>query len=211
LQDQAGRIVQAAVDLARGVAGPERFVLVDVGPADTASLLATWDILGALQTADAVLLETWSDLESVNAFLRTARGNLPVLVSLTFWRGPDHQLRTFNKLSPEACARIVDQGGAVALGVNCGRDIGLDDIAEILRRYRSVTRLPLFARPNAGTPTRGKDGWVYPQTPERMAAQFPDLLDAGATMVGGCCGTTPEHIAAFRQVIASRATSRTDW
>jgi 5-methyltetrahydrofolate--homocysteine methyltransferase len=59
----------------------------------------------------------------------------------------------------------------------------------------------LFARPNAGTPQLRGKRWIYPRTPDSMAAQLPELLEAGATMIGGCCGTTPEHIAAFRPVI----------
>jgi methionine synthase I (cobalamin-dependent) len=75
------------------------------------------------------------------------------------------------------------------------------DIVEVLRRYREVTDLPLFARPNAGTPTRVADRWVYPQTPNDMAAYLPRLLETGVAMVGGCCGTTPAHIAAFRPIV----------
>ena len=74
----------------------------------------------------------------------------------------------------------------------------MEDVIQIIRRYRKVTNLPLFARPNAGTPTRSANRWVYPQTPETMAERLPELLEAGVSMVGGCCGTTPEHIAAFR-------------
>ena len=75
------------------------------------------------------------------------------------------------------------------------------DCADVIRRYRAVTDLPLFARPNAGTPTRVGDRWIYPRSPEQMAAELPLLLGAGASMVGGCCGTTPAHIAAFRKVV----------
>jgi len=89
----------------------------------------------------------------------------------------------------------------VALGVNCGRDIGMEDVIEIIRRYRNVTDLPLFARPNAGTPKRVGKRWVYPHTPAAMAARLPELLEAGVAMLGGCCGTTPEHIAAFRPIV----------
>jgi 5-methyltetrahydrofolate--homocysteine methyltransferase len=81
--------------------------------------------------------------------------------------------------------------------VNCGRDIGMNEIIEIVRRYRAYTDLPLFARPNAGAPTRSDGHWHYPQAPQEMASHVPVLLAAGAHMVGGCCGTTPAHIAAF--------------
>jgi methionine synthase I (cobalamin-dependent) len=77
----------------------------------------------------------------------------------------------------------------------------MDLVIEVVRRYRTVTDLPLFARPNAGTPARVGDHWVYPRAPAAMAARLPELLEVGVSMVGGCCGTTPEHIAAFHKVI----------
>ena len=84
----------------------------------------------------------------------------------------------------------------------------MEDVIEIIRRYRAVTNLPLFAPPNAGTPARSGDAWSYPHTPDAMAAHLPALIEAGVTMIGGCCGTTPATIAAFRQVIdADRARS----
>jgi methionine synthase I (cobalamin-dependent) len=107
-----------------------------------------------------------------------------------------YALRRLNGHSPEWFARRGGDYGLAALGVNCGRDIGMDAVIEIVRRYRAVTDLPLFARPNAGTPTRDGDRWVYPLTPQAMAARLPELLEAGVSMVGGCCGTTPGTIAA---------------
>jgi 5-methyltetrahydrofolate--homocysteine methyltransferase len=77
----------------------------------------------------------------------------------------------------------------------------MDEMIDILRRYRRETDLPLFARPNAGTPTRRAGRWVYPRSPEAMAGRLPELLEAGVSMVGGCCGTTPAHIAAFRRIV----------
>jgi 5-methyltetrahydrofolate--homocysteine methyltransferase len=201
LKEQFVPIAQAGIDLARAVAGPDRFVLLDVGPVEM-RLIKTLEMVKAARGADAVLLETWSALDMAANFLRSASLwglGLPVLVSFTFWRPPSGiELRTFNNCTPEACARMAHRRGAAALGVNCGRDLGMEDVAEVLRRYRAVTDLPLFARPNAGTPRRTESGWMYPQTPAAMAARLPELLAAGATMVGGCCGTTPETIAAFR-------------
>ncbi len=77
----------------------------------------------------------------------------------------------------------------------------MDEIIEIIRRYRQESDLPLFARPNAGTPRKEGDQWIYPHSPEEMAERLPELLEAGVCMVGGCCGTTPAHIAAFRKVV----------
>jgi methionine synthase I (cobalamin-dependent) len=77
----------------------------------------------------------------------------------------------------------------------------MGEVIDVVRRYRRHTDLPLFARPNAGTPMRDAGGWHYPRSPEAMAARLSELLEAGVTMVGGCCGTTPDHIAAFRPVV----------
>ena len=106
---------------------------------------------------------------------------------------------TLSSHKPEWFAQRAKKWGVAALGVNCGRDIDMSDIIEIIRRYRQETDLPLFARPNAGTPTKQDGRWVWPHSAESMAARLPELMEAGACMIGGCCGTTPEYIAAFRR------------
>src|SRR5262249_62409020 len=88
-------------------------------------------------------------------------------------------------------ARHAARHGVTALGVNCGREIDMDDIIEVIKRYRAVTDLPLFARPNAGTPRTDGGHLVYPRMPERMAERLPALLEAGGAVGGGCCGTAP--------------------
>jgi 5-methyltetrahydrofolate--homocysteine methyltransferase len=151
---------------------------------------------------DAVLVETCSTPRVRYIMQRYRRWHdLPVLLSFTFLRDDLGKLITFSGHSPEWFARRAGDYGVAALGVNCGRDISMDDVIEIVRRYRAVTDLPIFARPNAGTPTRDGDRWVYPLTPKAMAARLPELLEAGISMVGGCCGTTPKHIAACRPII----------
>jgi 5-methyltetrahydrofolate--homocysteine methyltransferase len=120
-----------------------------------------------------------------------------------FRRDESGNLTTFSGHTTEWFARRARNYGVAALGVNCGREIGLDEILAILRRYRQVTDLPLFARPNAGTPRRVGNRWVYPLTPEQYAARLPELLATGVAMVGGCCGTPPAHIAALRPIVAA--------
>jgi 5-methyltetrahydrofolate--homocysteine methyltransferase len=155
---------------------------------------------------DAVLLETWSDPGTARTFSINdwAFGStLPQLLSFAFRRNSSGRLCTYaeHEVRPQECALVAKENDIAALGVNCGTDIRLPELLEILAAYRSVTDLPLFVRPNAGTPKQVDGQWVYPETPESMAAWLPELFKAGVVMVGGCCGTTPAHIAAFRNVV----------
>ncbi len=152
-------------------------------------------------TPDAILLETCSTPRARHALGRTRPSYRRTMLSLTYRRDPKGKLVTSSGHSSEWFARRAKGYGADALGVNCGRNLDMDDFIEIVRRYRQETDLPLFARPNAGTPRREGDRWVYPNTAEAMADRLPELLEAGVCMVGGCCGTTPAHIAAFRKVV----------
>jgi 5-methyltetrahydrofolate--homocysteine methyltransferase len=158
------------------------------------------------------LLETCSTPRVRYALARLKRWHgCPLLLSLTYRRDDAGRLVTLSSHPPEWFARRAAQWGLAALGVNCGRDIGLDEIIEIVRRYRNETDLPLFARPNAGTPRREGNRWVYPLTPRAFAERLPQLLEAGVAMVGGCCGTTPEHIAALRPVVDRWNAERPAW
>ena len=168
-----------------------------------------WSCWYANKLFDALLLETCSS-PRVYLAIRAMRKagdltdnnvDLPLLLSLTFHRDAGGKVVTFSGHSPEWFARRARKYGVAALGVNCGLDISIADCAEIIRRYRQVTDLPLFARPNAGTPKKVRGRWIYPLTPPQMAESLPELLEAGVSMVGGCCGTTPEHIAALRPVV----------
>ena len=199
----------SAYALARAAAGPDGFVLADIGSflnktdgnefSDFSLLKSAAARLGDV---DGVLLETCST-ERVQWAVRRVRKvcpDAPVLLSMTY-RRKGGQLETLSRHGPQWFAAWAADWGVSALGVNCGLDLGMDDVIEIIRRYREATDLPLFARPNAGTPKKKGKQWVYPQTPEAMAARLPELLEAGVSMVGGCCGTTPAHITAFRPVV----------
>jgi 5-methyltetrahydrofolate--homocysteine methyltransferase len=167
-------------------------------------------VVRSLADADGLLLETWSTpfaalaaITASNILAEAGKPVLPVLLSYAFrWpRGARVPALTQGDHSPTQAAVITQSSSIAALGVNCGPDISISDIAKIVRRFRRVTEVPIFARPNAGTPTRVGNQWVYPQTPDKMADQLAELLEEGVTMVGGCCGTTPEHIAAFRRIV----------
>jgi 5-methyltetrahydrofolate--homocysteine methyltransferase len=199
----------AAARLGREAAGPGGFVLGDLGPPygplgrEFPHLAGVSVAAHFIQPVDGLLLETCSTPRARFAVARALRvtGERPVLLSLTYRLDENDRPVTISGHPPEWFAKRARQWGVAALGVNCGRDVTVRDCAAVARRYRDHTDLPLFARPNAGTPTRVGDRWVHPHTPEQMAEQLPELLEAGVSMVGGCCGTTPEHIAAFRRVV----------
>ena len=213
LDNELEEINQAAVSLTRTVSGEDGFVLGDIGPATPAPHVfnelefdSVRRVVRSLSLADAILFETCSYFNSFLAIIAARASGpefekIPILISFSFYREPNRGLITNDKLPPQFCAKMAHQGGFSGLGVNCGRDIGMDEMIEIIRAYHRETDLPLFVRPNAGTPTRVGNGWVYPHAPEQMAARLPELLEAGVSMVGGCCGTTPEHIAAFRPTV----------
>jgi 5-methyltetrahydrofolate--homocysteine methyltransferase len=199
-QGNLAAIIKAGLLHARSALSGAGWVLADIGPSQATDIDDVSAIVDACRDADGLLLETFSDPAQAVTFVQAGQRQLglqmPILVSFTF---DGTTLRTFKDLTPAQCARAAAELGAKALGVNCGRELTMAACAEILAVYCAACRLPLFARPNAGTPA--VDG--YPHSPANMAAQLPGLLQAGAVMIGGCCGTTPKHIQAFRQVIDS--------
>lgn len=175
------------------------FILGDIGPLTECTPEIAATLVKECRSLDGVMLETWSSTDDLACFAK-ARGKLPLLVSFTYRKIPRKGWRTFTDVAPEDCAHAAKKHGAVAIGVNCGLDLGLKQMREIVKRYHDACELPVFVRPNAGTPTETTKGWAYPRTPEQMADELPPLLDEGIAMVGGCCGTTPEHI---RQMAAA--------
>jgi 5-methyltetrahydrofolate--homocysteine methyltransferase len=205
--DRCEAICRAAVENARAAAGPGCWVVGDIGPGPFGDAEAFARLVTALTAPgpDALLVETCSGLDLLvhllKILLRRGLRHLPVLVSLTYLRDRHGSLQTIEALSPRDVAAEAAKPLVCAIGVNCGRDIGMPQIIEVAEAYHRATHLRVFARPNAGTPTQGEDRWVYPHSPEYMASWLPELLEAGVSMVGGCCGTTPGHIAAFRPII----------
>jgi len=143
--------------------------------------------------ADGVIIETMIDLNETNCALKAVKenSNLPVAVSMTFDKG-ERGYATVMGITPEKAAKELEKAGADIVGSNCGS--GTKNLIEIARIIRSVTTLPLWIKPNAGVPQLVKGKTVYPETPEEMAKFTPDLIKIGVNMIGGCCGTTPEHI-----------------
>jgi homocysteine S-methyltransferase len=147
---------------------------------------------------DALLFETHLDLAELLLALRTARGltSIPIIASLTFTRDD----RTLNGDSPATAARELHAAGADVIGANCSE--GPSQLLRILEAMRTAAPAArLSVMPNAGWPERAAGRILYPATPEYFAGYAAAYAAAGASIVGGCCGTTPAHIAAMRQAL----------
>ena len=157
--------------------------------------------------ADAIIVETQTSLEEIGLGIAAAReaGAPCVIGSMAFdlnRNGKD--VRTMMGVKVEQAAEALQEAGADILAINCGAGIDIAWAARILARYRSVSDLPLMAKPNNGLPELVDMEVVYRQTPEQMLLGLDDVLAAGARIVGGCCGTTAEHIRRFRTALDSR-------
>ena len=150
--------------------------------------------------AEGVVLETMTDLGEIVCALRAVRENsdLPAVCSMTFDKGA-RGYATMMGVTPERAAEELEAEGADAVGANCGT--GIADIVEIAALMRGATGLPLWMKPNAGLPELIGGNTVYRESPDEFASRVADLLRAGATIVGGCCGTTPAHIAGVRKAV----------
>ncbi len=152
---------------------------------------------------DLFIIETMMDIKEMKAAIIAARETgLPVVATMTF----DESMRTILGTSPEVFAVVADALGVDCAGANCS--LGIDGIYRALAAMSTVTDLPLIAQPNAGIPVLKGTETVFPATPEEMAEYVPRLVSVGVRILGGCCGTTPEHIsmmgADFRSLKAEK-------
>ncbi len=144
--------------------------------------------------ADIIIVETMMALdEACLAVSAAAESDVPVIASMTFDAG--RGCRTLMGVDIPTAVSGLLEAGADAVGSNCGN--GIEGFIEIIGRMREITEAPLLAEPNAGLPRLENGKTVYSETPEMMASWLPALREAGATLIGGCCGTTPEHIRLF--------------
>jgi homocysteine S-methyltransferase len=209
LEGQVAAINQRAAQLAREAAGEQRLVAGAVGPLgirlepygptsrDEARALFR-EQLRALADggADCFVLETFADLEEIEQAVLAARdvnAAMPIIAQATV--GPE--MRTAFGASPEDVARVLDKWGVDVIGLNCS--VGPQTILEAIERMAAVTTRKLSAQPNAGMPRDVGGRTMYMASPEYMATYARHLIQAGAKIVGGCCGTTPEHIKAMAE------------
>ena len=190
--------------LVSGSIGPCGQLLAPYGDADPAEVLAGFRVQARALVAggvDLVTVETMTDLSEAVLAVQAAReaiGEGAVLVSLTFEPTGRGWFTIMGNDIPTV-ARELAVAGADAVGGNCGQ--GTEGMLAVAREFMTATDLPLLIQANAGLPVL-KNGEVhYPETPADMAAAIPELVAAGVKIVGGCCGTTPAHIAALREAL----------
>jgi 5-methyltetrahydrofolate--homocysteine methyltransferase len=212
LAGRAREVNLRAAELARDAAGDDRLVAGSLGP--TGQLPEPYGLLTrevcveayaeqarALTDGgvDLLVLETFFALEEALWAIEAIQSvsDLPLVLSFSF----DQGTHTMMGLSPTDVVEAVAPLGVAALGANCGRS--LDDTDAIVREFvAAAPELPLWIKPNAGIPRIVGDTVVYDADPEMLAAHVRAYTDQGARIVGGCCGSTPEHIAAIARALA---------
>jgi methionine synthase I (cobalamin-dependent) len=149
--------------------------------------------------ADAIVIETMADLtEAKLAVAAVVETGVPVVACMVFDTGKNKD-RTMMGVTPEQAAQELTAAGAEVIGANCGQ--GIATYVSICRRLHAATDRPVWIKPNAGLPELIEGRSVYRTSPAQFAGYVPGLLEAGASFIGGCCGTAPEFIRALREKI----------
>jgi len=216
--DHVVEINEAGVKIARqAFGGRDGYVLGDIGP--FGGLLAPFGEFTEAQVrrafeqqaaalvgggADAIIVETQTSLEELLIGIRAAQtaGAKCIIGSMAYDVTLDGTtFRTMMGVDPERAAAFMEENGAHIVALNCGTGMEMERALMAVERYKSVTDLPVMVQPNAGKPRLENMKILYDQAPECMAQGLLPLLEAGANIVGACCGSTPEHIRAFRRVM----------
>jgi len=217
LSDRTEEINAAGARLAReaaGTAGRRVWVAGSIGPIGRP--IAPLGVTGGDEAAavfteqaralagggvDVLVLETFADLNEIDVAVKAVQRavDLPVVAQMTFT--PD--ARTLLGYTPEEIVERLERLGVAVIGANCS--VGPYGVVEVLERMVAVSRTPLSAMPNAGLPTYVGGRFAYVASPAYTAEHARILAEMGVAIIGGCCGTTPEHIAAMREAIATRS------
>lgn len=215
LDGRMAELNRAAARLSREAAGDEVNVAASIGP--TGKLLIMGDIreeelaevFGAQAVAleeggaDACIIETFSSIDEAIVAVQAVKSNtsLEIICSFTYDSCVSGIYRTMMGASPADMALALLDAGADILGTNCSQ--GSEPMIGVVKALReSAPDTPILVHPNAGLPILTDEGERYPESPEFMSGCVPALIAAGAGIIGGCCGTSPDHIRAIRAAVA---------
>jgi 5-methyltetrahydrofolate--homocysteine methyltransferase len=211
-------INQAGARIAReAFNGREGYVLGDIGPlgailepygdlsqADARAALDEQAVALVEAGVDAIIIETQTSLEELGLAIDAAQaaGAPCIIGSLAYDLSADKTFFvTMMGVSPEKAAKFVEKKGAQVIALNCGTGMDMPGAAKVAGIYRKRCKLPVMVQPNAGLPVLENGKAVYKQLPADMAAGVPEVLAAGATVIGSCCGSTPEHTRAISEIV----------
>ena len=214
LADRAAELNEKAASISRKAAGSNHYVLGSMGP--TGKMLVMGDVTEgewleafslqaiALENggADAIIVETMSALDEASAAVRATKENtdLPVICTMTFEKTVNSDYRSMMGVSPEDAVSVLKTAGADVIGTNCGN--GMEAMIDIVKAMRAVDyNIPILVHANAGTPQIQDGVTIFPEGPADTARWVQAFVEAGGNIIGGCCGTTPEHIQAIRNEI----------
>lgn len=214
LADRASELNEAAAEISRAAAGDSVHVAGSIGP--TGKMLLMGDVTEdevydafreqavALEKggADACCIETFAAIDEAELAVKAAVDNtsLEVICTFTFEKNVRDEYRTMMGVSPTEMAVALVKAGAHVIGSNCGN--GMTRMVDIVREIREVdSQIPILVHANAGMPVNVDGVDTFPESPSDMAGSVKQLIEAGAGIVGGCCGTTPEHIQAIKEAV----------
>jgi 5-methyltetrahydrofolate--homocysteine methyltransferase len=214
LGDRAAELNRAAASISREAAGDSKHVAGSVGP--TGKMLLMGEIgeaelydgfceqsLALEQGgADIIIIETMTALDEASIAVKAARDTTKctVILTMTFSKDPKGEYFTMMGVSPAEMVNTMTEAGAHIVGSNCGN--GIEEMIGIVKAIRRVdNKIPVMIQANAGTPQFIDGKTIYRESPEIMASFVPELLKAGTNIIGGCCGTTPEHIREIARIM----------
>ena len=214
LGERVTELNEAAAAISRSAAGDSAWVIASMGP--TGKMLIMGDVTEeelydafreqavALERggADAICIETMSALDEASLAVRAVKEHTKceIICTFTFELGVHDTFHTMMGVTPPQAAVECLAAGADIIGTNCGN--GISRMIRIVKEMRSAApEAPILVHANAGLPVNVDGRDTFPETPEYMAAQVEELAAAGANIIGGCCGTSPAHIAAMKAVL----------
>ena len=214
LAGEAAAINQNAVAAVRRAVGERAYVSASCGPSgrilkpfgDTEAEALYESFRTQMQAviaagADIVCVETMSDINEARLAVQAARSvsaSIPLMATMTFEATPRGYFTIMGVSIAAACSELA-KAGADLIGSNCGN--GSAQMVAIAREFKKISKLPLVIQANAGVPELRQGRVHYPETPEFMAGKGRELVAAGVSVLGGCCGTTPEHTRAMRRAL----------
>jgi len=216
LTDKVSEFNTAAARIVKAAVGTEGYVLGSIGPTgqiveDEGGFVSESELFNAYKDqvialasggADLILAETMSSVMEAAQAIKAAKAhtNLPVACTFTFELGA-RGFRTMMGVDPVRAAEEAIEAGADIVGANCGN--GIANMVEIVKQmHAAVPNIPILVQANAGAPVLEDGKTVFKETPEDMASRVKELVEAGAKIIGGCCGTTPDHIRAIVATLA---------